>query len=143
MLPDEIRGKNVLHVTGEECAIVNAVCSGIDLGIVDCLFHVLDSDYFGSLVGDKLRDGAGAGIEVIDCLVSGQSRKILRNRIKSLGLLAIGLVERLRSNFEFESSHCLPNCIGTFIKDALLVGNGIVQFGIDNIIQRHDFRESL
>lgn len=66
MLGDELVGEDVLHVTGEEEGVGDAVNLGVHLGILDGLGDVLDADDLTGLARHEVSDGARAGVEVVD-----------------------------------------------------------------------------
>ena len=66
MLSDEVVGEDVLHVTGEEEGVGDAVNLGVHLGILDGLGDIFDADDLFRVLGDEVGDGARAGVEVVD-----------------------------------------------------------------------------
>lgn len=63
---DKLVGEDILHVTGIENGVVDAVDARVDLGVLDSLGHILDAYYLPRMTGHKVGNGARTGIEVID-----------------------------------------------------------------------------
>ena len=63
---DKLVGKDILHVTGIENGVVDAVDARVDLGILDGLGHILDAYDIPRMTGHEVGNGARTGIEVID-----------------------------------------------------------------------------
>ena len=66
VLFDERIGEDILHVTGIEQGVVDAVDLTVDLRIFDGLGHIFDTDHLTGFAGYEVGDGAGAGVEVVD-----------------------------------------------------------------------------
>ena len=62
--------QHVFHVSGKELAVGDPIGIGIGPGIFDGFRNILNAKYFSSFPAHELGYGAGAGIEVIDHLVS-------------------------------------------------------------------------
>ena len=66
MLGDEVVGEDVLHVTGEEKGVGDAVNLGVHLGILDGLGHVLDADDLTGPTGHEVGNGTRTRVEVVN-----------------------------------------------------------------------------
>ena len=141
VLIDEITSQDILHITGEELTISDAVTGRVHLRILNRLRNIFNADNSSGLAGDELRDRAGPCVEVIDDLVAGQLSKIPRDRVKLVGLLGVGLVERLRTYAESQAFHCLTDCRLTLVENALLITDRVIQLIVDDIVKRCDLRK--
>lgn len=52
----------------------------------------------------EVGDGSGAGIEIVNQLISGKVGKLAGHAVEVVSLLGIGLVETLRTHLNFRSS---------------------------------------
>src|SRR3712207_552818 len=76
MLGDEVIGKNVFHVSGIEECVGDSIYPAVHLGVFYSVFHILNSDNLLSALRHKISNGSGTGVEVVDKLITGKSRKI-------------------------------------------------------------------
>ena len=60
VLIDEITAQDILHVSGEELTISDAVPGGVHLRILNRLGNIFDANHFGGLAGNELSYGACA-----------------------------------------------------------------------------------
>ena len=70
MLLDERVSEDVLHITGKEQGIVNAVQAGVDLGILNGLGYIFYSDDLTRLPGYEVGYGTCARIQIVDHLAA-------------------------------------------------------------------------
>ena len=59
---DKFGGQHFGHITGIELGVVETVVLGVDFGVGDGLFDILDADDSFALSGKEEGDGARAGI---------------------------------------------------------------------------------
>jgi hypothetical protein len=74
--------------------------------------------YTARLAGEQQADGAGAGVEVEDDLVTAQPRVLADQAEQPLGLNGVGLEERARRDGELDPAQTLP--------DPLVAGDGVL-----------------
>ena len=65
VLGDEVVGEDVLHVSGIEKGVGDAVDLGVDLRVFDGLGHVFDADDLTGFLCYEIGDSASAGVEII------------------------------------------------------------------------------
>ena len=66
VLGNELIGEDVLHVAGIEEGIVDVVDLGIDLGILDGLGDILDTNDLTGLTSHEVGNGTCTGVEVVN-----------------------------------------------------------------------------
>ena len=118
---DKLVGEEVFHIAGKEFAVGDAVCLGVDFGILDGFRDVFDADYPGCAGRDELRDGASAGVEVIDKLVAAQTGPVAGDLVELVGLKGVGLVEAFGANFEAQALHLFVDGLLALVEYAGLV----------------------
>ena len=59
-------GEDILHVSGIEEGVVQAVDLRVEASVVDGFRHIFDADDLSSIAGHEVGDSAGAGVEVVD-----------------------------------------------------------------------------
>ena len=136
VLADEVACKDILHIASEECEVVETVELGIDACIDDGILDILDTDNLLGIAGNKVGNCSGTGIEVVHNLVACEGCEIARYLVKVIGLLAVGLVERLWTDLEAQTLHLLIDDIGTLVGNDLEVAKGVVALVVDDIEQR-------
>ena len=75
-------------------------------------------------------------------LLSRELGEVTSDLVQLVGLLAIGLVEGLRTYTEGESLHLLLDIVTTCIAVDLLVGDGVITLTIDDVEEGSDLREA-
>ena len=144
--------EHIFHVAGKEQSVRYAVDLGVDLGILDCLGHILDTDDLPRLPRNEIGYRAGAGVEVVDEWtplrlpsqrgVGGWGEgEVAGDLVELVRLLGVRLVERLRTNLELQALHLLEDIILTEIDMNILIGNRVVHLQILDIEQGDDLRE--
>ena len=136
VLANEITGKDILHVTGKECEVIEAIELGVDARIDDGILDILHTHYLLGIACNKVGNCSGTGVEVIDYFVTCKGGKITRYLIKVLGLFAVCLVERFWANLEAQSLHLLIYNVSTLVGNDLEVAEGVVALVVDDIEQR-------
>ena len=66
MLGDEVVGEDILHVTGIEKGVRDAVDLGVHLSILDGLWYIFDADDLACFPGYEIGDGACTGVKIVD-----------------------------------------------------------------------------
>ena len=79
VLSDEVVSQDILHVSGIEEGVLDAVELRVDLGILDGLRHILDTDHLSCLLCHEVGNGACSRIEVIHQLLSCEPSEIASN----------------------------------------------------------------
>src|SRR5690606_30304480 len=90
---DQLLIEQVFHVACIEMAIAKTVKLGIGFGVIYGLGHVLYSDDFFGVSGNKLGNRASARIEVIDDFFSCEAGIGSGYLVQCVGLGRVGLVE--------------------------------------------------
>ena len=143
VLSHKLSREHIFHVAGKELGVVDAVDAGVELGILNSLGDILNAYHLTRLPRHEIGYRASAGVEVIDELVSSEPGEVAGNFIEFVGLLAVGLVERLGSHAEPQSFHLLLDVVATAIEHKLLVTKRIVDLEVDHIHERGNLRELL
>ena len=143
MLADEVACKNILHIAGKECEVIKTIQFCIYARIDDSILDILHTDNLLGITCNKVGNCSGTGIKVIHHLIARERRKLARNLIKIIGLFAVRLVERLRTNLKAQALHLLINDIGTLISNHLKVAERIVALVVYHIEQRGNLGELL
>ena len=97
---DKIIIEYILHVTRIEEGVRNTIEFRVDLGILDGLGHIFDTDDLPCLPCHEVGNGSCACLEVVNQLLARKSGKLAGHTIKVIGLLGIGLIETLGTYFE-------------------------------------------
>ena len=140
--------EHIFHVAGKEQSVRYAVDLGVDLGILDSLGHILDTDDLPRLPRNEIGNRAGAGVEVIDqwgiydlFIWQRSEGEVAGDLVELVRLLGVRLVERFRTNLELQALHLLEDMILTEIDMNILIGNRVVHLQILDIEQGDDLRE--
>ena len=140
--------EHIFHVAGKEQSVRYAVDLGVDLGILDSLGHILDTDDLPRLPRNEIGNRAGAGVEVIDqwgiydlFIWQRSEGEVAGDLVELVRLLGVRLVERLGTNLELQALHLLEDMILTEIDMNILIGNRVVHLQILDIEQGDDLRE--
>ncbi len=144
---DKLLGEDFRHVAYEKLGIGYIVDLRVETGVLDGFGHILDADDLAATVGEELGYGAGAGVEVIDRLVAMEVGELVDERIEALGLEGVGLVEGLGVDLEGEVTfssifrHLFADVVLAVVEVDGEVGVGVVELGVDDILQRGDLGE--
>ena len=65
VLRDKIIGEDILHVAGIEEGVFNAIDLRVDLGILDSLRDIFDTDDLAGFLRNEVGNGACTGIEIV------------------------------------------------------------------------------
>ena len=141
MFGDKFLVENIFHVACKKERIADVVDLRIDFGILDRFLHIFYPDDPFCIVGNEIGDGAGAGVEVVNQFGAGEAGKFARHLVKVISLLAVGLIKRLRTDFEPQSLHFLIDTVLSFPDDDIQIADGVVPLLIDHILQRGDLGE--
>ena len=126
VLGDEVVGQDVLHVASIEEGVGDVVYLGVDLGVLDGFWYVLDTDYLLSLVSHEVGDGSSTGVEVVNQFVTSQVGKLAGHAVEVVSLFGVGLVETLWSNLEAQVFHQFEDVIVALEEAELQVVERIV-----------------
>ena len=146
---DEVIGEYVGHVAGEELGVVEVVEGGVDFGVVDGLLDIFDAYDAAAHRGNELSDGAGASVEVIDCVGGLEIGKLGHEGIEALGLGGVGLIERLGIDAEpqigiaSEGLHTLFEAGLAMEEVGGEVGVGVVHLGVYDVVEGVYLREGV
>ncbi len=143
VLRDELVGEDLRHIAHHELRVRDVVLRGVDLRILHGGIHVLDADHPFGLVRHEIGNRARAGEKVINNLIFLNVSKLAHHLVEVVGLLAVGLVERLRADLELQVLHLFGDVILTGIEVERQVEDGVIELGVDDEGQRGDFREPL
>lgn len=133
VLLDEISSEDVLHVASKEERVVELVDGGIDFCVFNGFGNIFNTDDFCSLFCYEVGNGSGSGVEVIDVLFTCESCKIASYLVEFVGLLGVGLVKTLGTNFEAEVFHCFVDVVRAVEGDNVKVVEGVVTFCVVHI----------
>ena len=143
VLSDEVVGQDVLHITSIEKGVLDAVQLRVDLGVLDGLRHILDTDHLARLLCHEVGNGACSRIEVIHQLLSCEPSEIASNAIEMISLLGVRLIEALGTYLELQILHRLKDMILALEHQDLLIADGVVALLIVELHQRRDLREGV
>ena len=79
-------GKYILHIPGEEFAVVYAVRRCVYARVCDCVLYVFYAYDLRGRSADILGYGAGAGVEVIYDFLAAELREVPGQRVEAAGL---------------------------------------------------------
>ena len=127
-------GKYILHIPGEEFAVVYAVRRCVYARVCDCVLYVFYAYDLRGRGADILGYGAGAGVEVIYDFLAAELREVPGQRVEAAGLGSVGLEEGLGADFETQLLHLLPDRVGTVVEQTFLIGYGVVHLSVYNVI---------
>ena len=140
---DEILVEDILHVSGKEERVVQTVDLSVLLGIYNGLRHIFNAYDLSCLMRHKVGDGASASIKVVNQFVSSQFSKTTCHFVEVVGLLCVGLIERLGPHLELQVLHPLVDIVFALEDDNFLIDKGVVELMVIHIEQGRDFREFL
>ena len=95
------------------------------------------------MLGYEVGNSACAGVEVIYEFAAGESCKLPCHAVEVVGLLGVGLVERLWSDLEFQVLHEQEDMVIALEELDVLVANGVVALLVVKIHQRGNLREAV
>ena len=74
--------QHILHVSGYESGVVQAIDTGVDTGVFDGLRHIFDTHHVSCATGHKTCYGTGARVEVVHqgLTVLRQRRRLVKTR---------------------------------------------------------------
>ena len=89
----------------------------------------------------EVGDGSGAGIEVVNQLISGKVGKLACHTVEVVSLLGIGLVETLRTYLELQVFHQFEDMVVALEEAELQVVDGIISLLVVYIHERCNLRK--
>ena len=141
VFPDEIVGKDVLHISGKELTVVYSVVRGVFPGVFDGFGHILYTYHFRGLGAHELGNCARSGVKVVHHLRTCEGGELPGGAVQFVCLRRVGLVERLGAYLEGQVLHLLIDGVVASEKDGFLVCDGVVQLGVHYVIQGCYLRE--
>src|SRR6056297_1328473 len=141
MLIEEVLVKQFFHITAHKTGIIDAIDPGIFAGIPDGFGYRFNTGYVAGMPGQKICNGAGSRIQIINMLVSLQFSIFPYQLIQLISLMGVGLVKGFRANLETQLLHLFKNVIPPEMGHRLQVINGVIGFGIDHVDQGSYFRK--
>ena len=141
MLSDEVVGEDILHIACIEEGIGDVVYLGVDLGILDSLRYVFDTNHLLGLVSHEVGDGSGTGIEVINEFVARKVGKLTCHAVEVVSLLGVSLIETLWSYLETQVLHQLEDMVVALEEAELQVVESIISLLVIDVHQGGNLRE--